>query len=79
MKYKKGDCFKRMPEVVEGWNPLNKTKTIMIVGNMNTHYLVYSDEGYSFGYFEEEIDKYFYRLYTREEVTTMLDAINNIP
>ena len=79
MKYNKGDCFKRMEEITDGWNTLNKTQTIMIDDPMDKYYVIYSDEGYHCGMTEEEIDKYFYRLHTREEIVDMLEQLNNLP
>lgn len=66
MKYKKGDCFKRNSEM-DGWNEWNKSNTIMIFAEGQTHYIVFTDLGYHIGMFDHEIDKYFDKMYTMHE------------
>ena len=91
MKHQIGDCFKRMEEVTEGWNEYNLTKTIMIVdvirNPIGDYYKALSDFKYddtTSSHFpivisETEIDKFFYRLHTREEILEMLNHLNDLP
>jgi hypothetical protein len=76
MKYQKGDCFKRN-DVTEGWNSLNKTTTIMVEDVGKDYYFIYSDFGYHEGLLETEIDKYFYRLYSKEDMLNIINTLSD--